>query len=198
MLGDELKALFDRSVQANAQMIARVGGVLDEAVKVARDPRRRNQEEAKGLLGTLVKLQLDYLKDLSESSTRYLHAVSAMAGDAAAPGAAYASAEAAPTALSGRLGDTLAFQFQVDNPNPQPVAAGIEAQDWVARGGGDGVGSDSIALQPKATEIPAQGAATVTGRILIDERFVAGRTYDTVIRVAGFPGHQVALSLAVA
>jgi len=197
MLGDELKALFDRSLQANAQMIARVGGVLDEAVRVARDPRRRNQDEAKGLLGNLLRLQLDYLKDLSESSTQYLHAVSAMAGGAAAAPAP-ASAAAAPTALTGRIGETLAFQFQVDNPNAQPVAAAIEAQDWVARGGGDGVGSDSISLQPKSTEIPAQGAATVTGRILIDERFAAGQTYDTVIRVAGFPGHQVLLRLTVA
>jgi len=194
MIGDELKALFDRSMRANAQMVARVGGVLNEAVQVARDPQRRNQEEAKGLLGHLLRLQLDYLKDLSESSTRYLHAVSAMAGSAAP---ATAPAAPAPTALTGRPGETLAFQFQVDNPNPQPVAASIEAQDWVARDGGAGVGADSIALQPRATEIPAQGAATVSGRLLIDERFAPGRTYDTVIRVAGFPGHQVALSLAV-
>ena len=35
------------------------------------------------------------------------------------------------------------------------------------------------------------------GRVTIDARFAAGETYDTVVRVAGFPGREVALTLAV-
>ena len=45
--------------------------------------------------------------------------------------------------------------------------------------------------------IEARGARTVAGRLVIDARFAAGETYDTVIRVAGFPGREIALTLAV-
>jgi hypothetical protein len=38
---------------------------------------------------------------------------------------------------------------------------------------------------------------TVTGRLVIDERFAPGATYDTRIRVAGFPGREVAITLVV-
>jgi hypothetical protein len=197
MLTDELKKLFDSSMQANAQLLARAGGVLKDAAQAARDPHRLSGMDARALLADLVKLQLDYLKQLSHSSTQYLGAVVDLAETAVAPRAAPPDSTAQATALAGAVGETLAFQFQIDNPNPQPVQATIEVQDWVNRAGGT-VGADSVACEPAATEVPAQGASTVQGRIVIDERFVVGQTYDTVLRVAGFPGRQVALSLTIA
>lgn len=197
MLSDELKKLLDGSMQANVQLLARAGGVLKDAAQAARDPRRLSGRDARALLGDLVKLQLDYLKQLSHSSTQYLGAVVDLAESAVAPRPAAPDSSSQATALSGAVGDTLAFQFQLDNPNPQPVKAEIEVQDWACRGGGT-VAGDSLVCEPASAEVPAQGATTVQGRIGIDERFVPGQTYDTVLRVAGFPGRQVALSLTVA
>lgn len=204
MLADELKRLFDRNLEANVQLLQRAGGVLKEAAQATRDPKRLSGTDARALLGDLVKLQLDYLKVLSASSTQYLEAVVSLAEQAVGPrgGAggegrhAVAVAEASATVLSGRLGESVAFRFNVDNPNPQPVDATVEAEDWRERGGGR-VGAGSIVFDPVATVVPAEGAATVTGQVKLDERFVAGQTYDTVIRVAGFPGRQIAISLTV-
>ncbi|MFT3953404.1 MAG: hypothetical protein QM722_03065 [Piscinibacter sp.] len=196
MLADELKKLLDSSMQANAQLLARAGGVLKDAAQAARDPQRLNGRDARALLGDLVKLQLDYLKQLSQGSTQYLSAVVELAETAVAPRPAAPDSAAQASALSGAVGETLAFQFQIDNPNPQSVNAAIEVQDWACRAGGT-VGGDSLVCEPAAVEVPAQGASTVRGHILVDERFVPGQTYDTVLRVAGFPGRQVALSLTI-
>lgn len=197
MLSDELKKLLDSSMQANAQLLARAGGVLKDAAQAARDPQRLSGRDARALLGDLVKLQLEYLKQLSHSSTQYLGAVVDLAEAAVAPKPSVPDSAALATALSGAVGDTLAFQFQIDNPNPQPVTATIEVQDWTCRTGGS-VGADCLVCEPGSIDVPAQGASTVQGRIRVDERFVPGQTYDTVLRVAGFPGRQVALSLTVA
>lgn len=197
MLADELKQLFDRSMQANAQIVARAGGVLKEAAQAARDPQRLSGKDARALLGELVKLQLDYLTQLSKSSTQYLGAVVALAESAVAARPAAADTAAQATALSGRVGETLVFQFQIDNPNPQPVSAAIELQDWLSRSGGSVGRDNSLVCEPAAAVVPAHGVSTVQGRIAIDERFVPGQTYDTLIRVAGFPGRHVALSLSI-
>ncbi|MBP5989575.1 MAG: hypothetical protein JSR38_06200 [Proteobacteria bacterium] len=196
MLADELKQLFDRSMRANAQIVARAGGVLKEAAQAARDPQRLSGKDARALLGELVKLQLDYLAQLSQSSTQYLGAVVSLAESAVAARPAATDTAAQATALSGRVGETLVFQFQIDNPNPQPVSAAIELQDWTSRSGSS-VGQDSLVCEPAAAVVPAHELSTVQGRIAIDERFVPGQTYDTLIRVAGFPGRQVALSLSI-
>lgn len=197
MLADELKLLLDRSMQHNVRLLTRVGGVLREAAQAARDPQRLQGRDAKALLGDLVKLQVDYLKGLSESSAQYLGSVVTLAEHAVAPRPQAPEAAAQATALSGQVGETLAFLFQIDNPNAEPVNAAIEAGDWQGRDGGR-VGADSLVFEPAATVVNARTARAIQARIVIDDRFEPGETYDTVIRVAGFPGRQVALSLTVA
>ena len=196
MLADELKLLLDRSLQHNVQLLTRVGGVLREAAQAAKDPQRLQGRDAKALLGDLVKLQVDYLKGLSDSSARYLGSVVSLAEQAVAPRPPAPEAAAQATALSGQVGETLAFLFQIDNPNAEAVNATIEAGDWEGRDGGH-VGADSLVFEPAATVVNPHTARAVQARIVIDDRFEPGETYDTVIRVAGFPGRQVALSLTV-
>lgn len=99
------------------------------------------------------------------------------------------------TALTGTLGSVVAFQFQLDNPSAEPVKAAIEAEPWRSEGR-DSVDADSIRFEPATTVVPAGGNAMISGRIAVDERFKAHQTYDTVIRVAGFP-KQVGLRLTV-
>ena len=67
MLADELKLLLDRSLQHNVQLLTRVGGVLREAAQAAKDPQRLQGRDAKALLGDLVKLQVDYLKEIGRA-----------------------------------------------------------------------------------------------------------------------------------
>jgi len=196
MLTDEFKQLIDRSVQANVQLLTRAGGVLREAARASKEPQRLRGRDARALLGDLVKLQLDYLKTLSDSSVQYLGSVVGLAETAVAPAAPVPETAAQASALSGSVGQTLTFQFQIDNPNPQSVSATIEAREWLGRGG-DAVSADSLVFDPAATVIEAASARVVQGRVSIDDRFRPGQVYDTVIRVSGFPGRQVALTLSV-
>jgi len=196
MLTDEFKQLIDRSVQANVQLLTRAGGVLREAARASKEPQRLRGRDARALLGDLVKLQLDYLKTLSDSSVQYLGSVVSLAETAVAPAAPVPETTAQASALSGSIGQTLAFQFQIDNPNPQSVSAAVEAREWLGRRG-DTVAADSIAFDPAATVIEAASARVVQGRVSIDDRFRPGQVYDTVIGVSGFPGRQVALTLTV-
>jgi len=87
MLTDEFKQLIDRSVQANVQLLTRAGGVLREAARASKEPQRLRGRDARALLGDLVKLQLDYLKTLSDSSVQYLGSVVGLAETAVAPAA---------------------------------------------------------------------------------------------------------------
>ena len=128
MLTDEFKQLIDRSVQANVQLLTRAGGVLREAARASKEPQRLRGRDARALLGDLVKLQLDYLKTLSDSSVQYLGSVVSLAETAVAPAAPVPETTAQASALSGSIGQTLAFQFQIDNPNPQSVSAAVEAR----------------------------------------------------------------------
>lgn len=197
MLDDELKQLIDRSMQANLQLLSRAGGVLKEASQAMRDPQLLRGKDVRTLLGSLVQLELDYLKRLSEANMHYLGAVVSLAESAVSPREAPPDTAAGQaTALTGRVGETLAFQFQLDNPNDQAVSAAIEARDWQSREG-DLASADSFVFEPAATVVSPGTVRVIQGRITVDGRFVPGRTYDTVIRVAGFPGRQMALSLTV-
>jgi hypothetical protein len=170
--------------------------VLREASRASKEPGRLQRTDARALLGDLVKLQLDYLKTLSDSSVQYLGSVVGLAESAVTPAAAVPEATAQACALSGSDGQTVAFQFQIDNPNPQSVSATIEAREWLGRAG-DTVAADSLVFDPAATVIGPQSVRVVQGRVLVDGRFRSGQVYDTVIRVSGFPGRQVALTLTV-
>jgi hypothetical protein len=178
------------------QLLGRAGGVLRDAAAAARDPQRLRGTDARGLLGELLQLQLDYLKGLSESSAQYLGAVVSLAESAVARRAAPAEASAQASALAGRVGETVAFQFQLDNPNSEAVSAAIETRDWLGRAGA-AIASDSLQFDPAATVVDPGSQRVVRGRLRIDDRFAPGETYDTVIRIAGFPGRQIALSLSV-
>ena len=194
--GDELRSLFSRNLQANLKLLDRAGGVLREASRAAREPRRLRGADAKALIGDLLQLQLDYCARLSEQSVQYLDTVVALAEQAIAPSAAIPDTAASATVLSGHPGETLAFQFALDNPNEQPVNAAIESREWLARDG-TRVAADSLSFEPAATVVEPKANCAVLGRIHIDDRFVPGVTYDTLIRVAGFPGREVAITLAV-
>lgn len=194
--GDELRSLFSRNLEANLKLLDRAGGVLREAGRAAREPRRLRGADAKALVGDLLQLQLDYVARLSEQSVQYLNTVVALAEQAVAPPALIPDTTASATVLSGRCGETLAFQFALDNPNPQPVSAAIESREWLGRDG-TRVAADSLSFEPAATVVEPKANRTILGRIVIDDRFVPGVTYDTLIRVAGFPGREIAITLAV-
>lgn len=195
--GDELKALFSRNLQANLKLLDRAGGVLREAGRAARSPRRLRGTDAKALVADLLQLQLDYYARLSEQSVQYLNTVVTLAEQAIAPPAPRPDTTASATVLSGRRGETLAFQFALDNPNEQPVNAAIESREWLGRDGSRAP-ADSLSFEPAATVVEPKTNRSVFGRIAIDDRFTPGVTYDTLIRVAGFPGREVAITLAVA
>lgn len=193
-IGDDLKALFNRNLQANLKLLERAGGVLREAGRAAREPQRLRGNDAKALVADLLQLQLDYYARLSEQSVQYLNAVVARAERAVAPPPPDTTASA--TVLSGRPGEVVAFQFALDNPNEQAVNAAIESRDWL---GSDGsrVAADCLSFEPAATVVEPRSNRSVIGRLAIDERFAPGATYDTLIRVAGFPGREVAITLVV-
>lgn len=195
-IGDELKTLFDRNLQSNIKLLARAGGVLREAGRAARDPQRLRGTDARTLVGDLLQLQIDYYRNLSEQSVQYLNAVVSLAEGAVVAAPAAPDTAASATVLSGRQGQTLAFQFALDNPNDQPVNAAIESRDWLGRDGAR-VGADTMSFEPAATVVESGTTKSIVGRIRIDDRFSPGGTYDTQIRVAGFPGREVTLTLTV-
>lgn len=196
-IGDELKNLFDRNLQANLKLLDRAGGVLREAGRATRDPQRLRGTDARAVVGELLQLQLDYYAQLSEQSLQYMNAVVSLAESVVGAPPRVADTAASATLLSGKPGETVVFQFQLDNPNDQPVNAAIESRDWLGRDG-QSVGADSMSFEPAATVIDPKSSRTVLGRVTIDERFAPGAVYDTLIRVAGFPGREVAITLAVA
>ncbi|MFT7774050.1 hypothetical protein [Roseateles sp.] len=198
MLVDELKRLLDTSFKANVQLIVGAGGAFKEAAQAARDPLRASKPDARALLGDLAKLQFEYVKELSRGSTEYWGAVAAMAkGEGTPEDASKPTSTAHAQALRGEPGETVGFQFRIDNPNAEAVNARIESQPWSSRGG-ETVDADSLVFRPADTVVAPGSHVVVLGQVTLDERFVPGQTYDTVIRVAGFPGHQVAFSLSVA
>ena len=196
-IGDDLKTLFDRNLRSNMKLLARAGGVLRAAGRAARDPQRLRGTDARALVSDLLQLQLDYYRNLSEQSVQYLSAVVSLAEGAVASAPTAPDTAASATVLSGRPGETLAFQFALDNPNDQPVNAAIESRDWLGRDGSAG-GADTMSFEPAATGIEPRTTKTIVGRVHIDGRFDRGGTYDTQIRVAGFPGREVTLTLTVA
>jgi len=196
MIADDLKTLFDRNLKANLHLLDRAGSVLRGAGAAVRDPQRLKGADARGLVDELLKLQLDFCARLSDQSVQYLGAVVSLAESVVADRPAPPQTAASASVLSGRVGDTLPFQFQLDNPNDQAVNAAIESREWLGRGG-QRVDADSLRFEPAATVIEARSQRTVTGQLAIDARFAAGETYDTVIRVAGVPGREIALTLAV-
>ena len=195
-ISDELKTLFDRSLQSNMKLLARAGGVLREAGRAARDPQRLRGTDTRTLVGDLLQLQIDYYRNLSEQSVQYLNAVVSLAEGAVTAPPPVPDTAVSATVLCGRPGETLAFQFALDNPNDQPVNAAIESRDWLGRDGAR-VGADTMSFEPAATVIEPRTTKTIVGRIAIDARFNPGGTYDTQIRVAGFPGREVTLTLTV-
>ena len=196
-IGEELKSLFDRNLQANLKLFDRAGGVLREAGRASRDPQRLRGTDTRALVGELLQLQLDYYARLSEQSLQFMNAVVSLAESVVAAPARVADTTASATLLSGKPGETVVFQFQLDNPNDQPVNAAIESREWLGRDG-QRVDTDSMSFDPAATVIEPKSSRTVLGRVRIDERFAPGGAYDTLIRVAGFPGREVAITLAVA
>ncbi len=196
-IGEELKNLFDRNLQANLKLLDRAGGVLREAGRATRDPQRLRGTDTRALVGELLQLQLDYYARLSEQSLQYMNAVVSLAESVVAAPPRVADTTASATLLSGKSGETVAFQFQLDNPNDQPVNAAIESREWLGRDG-QRIAADSMSFDPAATVIEPKSSRTVLGRVTIDERFAPGVAYDTLIRVAGFPGREVAITLAVA
>jgi len=196
-IGEELKILFDRNLQANLKLLDRAGGLLREAGRATRDPQRLRGTDTRALVGELLQLQLDYYARLSEQSLQYMNAVVSLAESVVAAPIRVADTTASATLLSGRPGETVVFQFQLDNPNDQPVNAAIESREWLGRNG-QRVDTDSMSFDPAATVIEPKSSRTVFGRVTIDDRFSPGGAYDTLIRVAGFPGREVAITLAVA
>lgn len=196
-IGDELKSLFDRNLRANLKLLDRAGGVLREAGRATRDPQRLRGTDTRTLFNDLLQLQLDYYVHLSEQSLQYMNAVVTLAESVVAVPSRVADTAASATLVSGKPGETVVFQFQLENPNDQPVNAAIESREWLGRDG-QRVAADSMNFDPAATVIEPRSSRSVLGRVRIDERFAPGGAYDTLIRVAGFPGREVAITLAVA
>lgn len=197
MLTQDLQQLLEQGIRANTQLLSRTGSLLKDAASAAKNPGRLRGNDVGGLLGDWIRLEIDYLDALSRSNTRYLNDVVSLAESVLAPGASTSASATTgnATALRGTVGSMVAFQFQLDNPNSEPVAAAIEAEPWRGQAGGS-VGADSIRFEPVKTVVPAGGDAMISGRIAVDDRFKAHQIYDTVIRVAGFP-KQVRLRLTV-
>jgi hypothetical protein len=195
VLTHDLQHLLEQSIRANTQLLSRTSSLLKGAALAARNPHRLRGNDVSGLLGDWIRLEIDYLGALSRSNSQYLNDVVSLAESVLASGASASATTDDATALRGPVGSVVAFQFQLDNPNSESVAAAIEAEPWRGQGGGS-VGADSIRFEPGSTVVPAGGNATISGRIAVDDRFKAHEIYDTVIRVAGFP-KQVRLRLTV-
>ncbi|HTN49753.1 MAG TPA: hypothetical protein VMK32_10015 [Burkholderiaceae bacterium] len=196
-IGEELKQLFDRNLQANLKLLDRAGSVLRDAGRATRDPERLRGADTRSLVSELLQLQLDYYARLSEQSLQYMNAVVSLAESVVSAPARVANTTASATLLSGKPGETVVFQFRLDNPNDRPLNAAIESREWLSRDG-QRVGADTMSFDPAATVIEPKSSRTVVGRVTIDDRFAPGGAYDTLIRVAGFPGREVAITLAVA
>ena len=103
-----------------------------------------------------------------------MNAVVSLAESVVAAPARVADTTASATLLSGKPGETVVFQFQLDNPNDQPVNAAIESREWLGRDG-QRVDTDSMSFDPSATVIEPKSSRTVLGRVRIDERFTPRR-----------------------
>lgn len=205
MQTEALKQLLEQNFNANVQLLKRAGSVLRAARDGASRPGGLRSADTRTLLSDLVSLNVAYYSQLSEQSLRYLNAVVALAENALgtpAPGATPGTTAAAPEqsggiALAGKRGETVTGEFRLDNGNDAPLVIAFETLEF-SSDAGDRVNPAALRLEPAEATLAPHTTATFDASVVLDEAFKAGQTYRSAIRVVGFPGRQIPVSVTVA
>ncbi len=200
MQTEALKQLLEQNFNANVQLLKRASSVLRAARDGAARPGGLRAADTRTLLNDLVSLNLAYYAQLSDQSLRYLNAVVSLAeGAIGAPPkapAAEAPEESDSLVLAGRRGETVTGQFRLDNGNDAPLVIAFETIEF-ASDTGERVNPAALRLEPAETTVAPHTTATFQASVVLDEAFRPGQVYRSAIRVAGFPGRQIPVSVTV-
>ena len=98
--------------------------------------------------------------------------------------------------LAGRHGERATTDFMIENHFDRPLALTFEPADLVPSAGAS-LPASCVSFEPTTLEIGPRGRGVVQAAVTITTDFVVGQTYTTTVRLLGFEGKEVGLSVTV-
>lgn len=202
------KALVRRNWQANLLLLGRAGELMRRGASVQAGSEPVGANDVRALVDDWTRLNLSFYSQLNEQNLRYLNSVVSSAGTrpAAAPAstpipaatkpAATPAPKAAGIVLGGRRGEVLRTAFQLENGTALPASVSFELQDFVSASGAK-AGAACLSIDPAATVLEPGAERLVRIAVRLGDEFKPGQSYDSTIRVVGFPNKMIRLRVDV-
>ena len=198
-LVEELKALVATHVAGSVELAARLNALVRKA---ASDPPAP-AGDGSAVVSRLAEMGIASYAELSKHTLALLGGLVGVAERALAPDAEEPSADSAATDATADLhlaagaGERATSSFLVENSYDQAVDVSFRADALVAPELPDLPGTQ-VTFEPARLSILPRGSAVATAVVDVGPDFVAGATYTSTVRLLGFEGRALRLSLAVA
>lgn len=198
-LVEELKALVAAHVAGSVELAARLNALVR---KVASDPPAPAGDGG-AVVSRLADLGIASYAELSKHTLALLGGLVGVAERALAPDAGEPSGASRPKdapadlQLSAAAGERATSSFLVENSYDQAVDVSFRADALVSAGHPDLPGT-LVTFEPARLSILPRGSAVATAVVDVGSDFVLGATYTSTVRLLGFEGRALRLSLAVA
>lgn len=198
---NEFKSLVEQNIRGNMELVSRVNGLLKNAGQCLGSRSQKGEGKQSALLMRLLDFNLASYEILSSGTLKMLNGL-VSAAEAALLGKETAIAgDPSPKAcgeiqVEVRQGERLKTPFVVENQHNTALDISFEAGALIAADAPP-LPSSNIAFEPATLTLDPQKKAIVFALIDISGVFLAGKTYTSTIRVLGFQGQEVRLTLTI-
>jgi hypothetical protein len=198
----QLKELVAANVAGNAQLVTRFNEFIRDAAKAVGTGGAGEPRDAGALLTRWLDFNLAAYSVVSTNGLRLLNGLVSAAESTLIPKSP-PPPEARRTPeprvelqLSGRPGERVTSGFVVENHFDNPLAVTVECGELVPATGRS-LPASLVTFERATLVIAPREKEVIRAAVAITSDFVVGQTYTTTIRLLGFQGKEVALSITV-
>ncbi len=199
---ERLKEIVAANVAGSTQLVTRFGDFVRKASQEVGDARPGERPDAEALLTRWLDFNLASYSVVSAQGLALLNDLLFATESTLLPTAPPApDARATPSPrvelqLAGRHGERATTGFVIENHFDRPLDLTFESTDLVPMAGAS-LPASLLSFEPTALVIGPRGQGVVQAAVTITADFVVGQTYTATIRMRGFEGTDVGLSVTI-
>ena len=197
---ERLRDVVAANAEGNARLVTRFGDFFRNASQELRDARPGERTDAEALLTRWLEFNLASFSAVSSQGLALINDLLSAAEDTLptrgphGPDVPSTPASRVELRLSGRQGERVETGFVIENNFDRSLAVTLSPTDLVPASGVP-LPAALVSFEPAKLAIEPRGQGVVQASVTITDDFAVGETYSMTIRLLGFEGKELGLSV---
>ncbi len=197
-----LRDIVTANAEGGAKLVTRLGDFVRSVSQELRDERPGDRTDAEALLTRWLEFNLASFSAVSAQGLALFDDLLSAAENTLVPsGPGSRDVPPAPASrvelqLTGRRGERAATGFVIENKFDHSLSVSCVPTDLVPASG-EPMPAALVTFDPAKLALVPRGQGVVNISVTITDDFVVGETYFTTIRLLGFEGKELGLSVTV-